>query len=126
MEDLATWEVKIEEPISTTYRDIEVFKLQPWQQGPVMLQALNMLEGMDLKAMGYNSPRYVHTLYQIAATPIAMLRKNNRSRRHEARISRTAMRSTNVTARPRPGPARAGRPSVRAANRRARPARRHA
>src|SRR6185312_293113 len=35
-----------------------------WQQGPVMLQALNILENADLKAMGYNSPRYIHTLYQ--------------------------------------------------------------
>src|SRR5215207_1882307 len=29
-----------------------------------MLQALNILENADLKAMGYNSPRYIHALYQ--------------------------------------------------------------
>jgi len=29
-----------------------------------MLQALNILENADLKSMGYNSSRYVHTLYQ--------------------------------------------------------------
>src|SRR5437773_4859940 len=62
--DLASWRVKIEEPLMTTYRGIEVYKLPQWSQGPAMLQALNILEGFDLKAMGYNSTRYIHTLYQ--------------------------------------------------------------
>jgi gamma-glutamyltranspeptidase/glutathione hydrolase len=48
----------------TTYKGIEVYKLNHWVQGPVMLQALNILETVDLKAMGYNSARYVHALYQ--------------------------------------------------------------
>jgi gamma-glutamyltranspeptidase / glutathione hydrolase len=65
MADLATWQVKIEEPLSTTYRGIDVYKLQEWQQGPVMLQALNILETMDVKALGYNTPQYMHTLYQV-------------------------------------------------------------
>jgi gamma-glutamyltranspeptidase/glutathione hydrolase len=63
-EDLAQWKVKIEEPLSTNYKGIEVFKLQQWSQGPVMLQTLNILENFDLKSMGYNSTRYIHTLYQ--------------------------------------------------------------
>ncbi|HSH27233.1 MAG TPA: gamma-glutamyltransferase, partial [Wenzhouxiangella sp.] len=63
-EDLADWEVKLEEPVTTNYRGIDVYKLTTWTQGPVMLQALNILEGFDLKAMGYNSKRYIHTLYQ--------------------------------------------------------------
>jgi gamma-glutamyltranspeptidase/glutathione hydrolase len=71
MADLAAWKVKIEEPVSTSYRGIEVFKLQPWQQGPAMLQALNILENADLKAMGYNSTRYLHTLYQAMSLAFA-------------------------------------------------------
>jgi gamma-glutamyltranspeptidase / glutathione hydrolase len=63
-EDLAQWKVKIEEPLSTNYKGIDVFKLQQWTQGPVMLQTLNILENFDLKSMGYNSTRYIHTLYQ--------------------------------------------------------------
>ena len=63
-EDLAKWKVHIEEPVHTSYRGIDVYKLDRWVQGPVMLQALNILEGFDLKAMGYNSARYIHTLYQ--------------------------------------------------------------
>jgi gamma-glutamyltranspeptidase/glutathione hydrolase len=64
MQDLAQWQVRIEEPVKTSYKGIDVYKLQFWQQGPAMLQALNILENADLKAMGYNSPRYIHTLYQ--------------------------------------------------------------
>ena len=64
MEDLAHWKVKIEEPVHTNYKGIEVYKLTTWVQGPVMLQALNILENFDLKAMGYDSARYIHTLYQ--------------------------------------------------------------
>jgi gamma-glutamyltranspeptidase/glutathione hydrolase len=63
--DLANWKVKIEEPLSTNYRGIEVYKLQEWTQGPVLLQSLNMLENYDLKKMGYNSTEYIHTLYQV-------------------------------------------------------------
>jgi len=64
-EDLASWKVRIEEPVKTTYKGIDVYKLDFWTQGPAMLQALNMLETMDVKAMGYNSARYIHALYQV-------------------------------------------------------------
>ena len=64
MEDLANWKVQIEEPVHISYKGIEVYKLTTWVQGPVMLQALNMLENFDLKSMGYDSARYIHTLYQ--------------------------------------------------------------
>jgi gamma-glutamyltranspeptidase / glutathione hydrolase len=64
VEDLANWKVKIEEPLSTNYKGIDVYKLQQWTQGPVMLQTLNILENFDLKSMGYNSTNYIHTLYQ--------------------------------------------------------------
>lgn len=64
LEDLANWEVKIEAPRHTRYRGVDVYKLDTWVQGPVMLQTLNILENFDLKAMGYNSAQYLHTLYQ--------------------------------------------------------------
>ena len=64
MQDLARWQVRVEEPVKTTYKGIDVYKLPFWQQGPAMLQALNILENADLRAMGYNSPRYIHAVYQ--------------------------------------------------------------
>jgi gamma-glutamyltranspeptidase/glutathione hydrolase len=63
-EDLARWKVKLEEPVKTSYRGVDVYKLTVWTQGPAMLQTLNLLENADLRTMGYNSPRYIHTLYQ--------------------------------------------------------------
>ena len=64
MEDLAKWKPVEEEPLHVNYKGIEVYKLQQWTQGPMLLQALNILENFDLKSMGYNSARYIHTLYQ--------------------------------------------------------------
>jgi gamma-glutamyltranspeptidase / glutathione hydrolase len=63
-EDLARWQVRLEEPVKTTYKGIEVYKLTTWTQGPALLQTLNILEPLDLKGMGLNSSRYIHTLYQ--------------------------------------------------------------
>src|SRR6476620_7709303 len=64
MEDLAKWKPVEEEPLKVSYKGIDVYKLQQWTQGPMMLQALNILENFDLKSMGYNSAKYIHTIYQ--------------------------------------------------------------
>ncbi len=64
MEDLARWKPLEEEPLHVNYKGIEVYKLQQWSQGPALLQSLNILENIDLHAMGYNSTKYIHTIYQ--------------------------------------------------------------
>ncbi|WP_158827651.1 gamma-glutamyltransferase family protein [Mucilaginibacter lacusdianchii] len=64
LQDLANWKPIEEEPLKVNYKGIDVYKLQQWTQGPVMLQALNILENFDLKSMGYNSTKYIHTVYQ--------------------------------------------------------------
>ncbi len=64
LEDLAGWKPIEEVPLHITYKDIEVYKLQEWTQGPMLLQALNILENFDLQEMGYNSAKYIHTIYQ--------------------------------------------------------------
>ena len=69
--DLASWKWHLEDPVMTSYKGIDVYKLNTWVQGPVMLQALNILENADLKAMGYNSARYIHTLYQAMSLSFA-------------------------------------------------------
>jgi gamma-glutamyltranspeptidase/glutathione hydrolase len=58
--DLAQHVTRVEEPVVLSYRGHQVFKCGPWTQGPFLLQALQMLEGFDLKAMGHNSPEAVH------------------------------------------------------------------
>ncbi len=64
LEDLARWQVRIERPVRTTYREIEVCTPGCWVQGPVLLQMLNILETFDLAGMGYNSSATIHTLCQ--------------------------------------------------------------
>ena len=49
---------------TTTYRGYTIYKPGFWTQGPVMIEALNILEGFDLKAMGHNSPEYLHTVIE--------------------------------------------------------------
>lgn len=71
MNDLANWKPKIEEPLHVNYKGIEVYKLQQWTQGPMLLQGLNILENIDLKSMGYNSPQYIHTVYQALSMSFA-------------------------------------------------------
>jgi len=62
--DLDKWRPIVEEPLTTNYRGVEVYKLDTWTQGPALLQSLNLLENFDLKALGYNSANYIHTVYQ--------------------------------------------------------------
>ena len=63
--DLKNYKVFIEEPLKTSYKNIDVYKLTTWVQSPVLLQSLNMAENIDLKSMGFNSANYIHNLYQI-------------------------------------------------------------
>ena len=70
-DDLAKWQVRVEEPVKTTYKGIDVYKLTVWTQGPSLLQMLNILENFDLRSMGYNSARYIHTVYQAMSLAFA-------------------------------------------------------
>ena len=63
-QDLANWKPIEEATTHINYKGIDVYKLQQWTQGPALLQALNILENFDLKSMGYNSTKYIHTIYQ--------------------------------------------------------------
>ena len=60
--DLASFEGRFEEPVSTTYRGYQVYKAGFWNQSPVLLQTLNLLEGFDLRAMGAGSADAMHTI----------------------------------------------------------------
>lgn len=62
--DLAGFKAEFDTPVTGTYRGYEIAKPGFWTQGPVMIQALNILEGFDLKAMGHNSPEYLHTVIE--------------------------------------------------------------
>lgn len=57
------------EPISTTYRGVEVFEMPPNTQGIVALQMLNLLEGFDVKALGHNTAEYCTCSWRPSASP---------------------------------------------------------
>ncbi|MCW5978288.1 MAG: gamma-glutamyltransferase [Bryobacteraceae bacterium] len=59
-EDLAAFRSRVEEPASTTYRGYTVYKSGFWSQGPVLLETLNILEGLPLARLGFNSSAYLH------------------------------------------------------------------
>jgi len=54
--------VPVESSISSTYKGYSVHSCDVWCQGIVLLQTLNILEGIDLRTLGLNSPAYVHTV----------------------------------------------------------------
>jgi len=66
VDDFARYKPKVEEPVTATYRGIDVHKCSSWTQGPVLLQALNTLEYFDLASMGHNSADYIHTIVECA------------------------------------------------------------
>jgi gamma-glutamyltranspeptidase/glutathione hydrolase len=59
-EDLATYRSEVVPPVRSTFGDMEVLTCGPWCQGPVLLQMLSLLQGIDLGALGHNTPAYVH------------------------------------------------------------------
>lgn len=63
-DDLAQFRCDVESSLSITFGDVEVHACRPWCQGPVLLQALQLLDGQALKRLGHNSTAYIHTLIE--------------------------------------------------------------
>ena len=63
-EDLSTFEVGHEAPVSGQFRDTTIYSCGPWCQGPVVPQALQMLQDDDFWELGHNTPEYIHLLSQ--------------------------------------------------------------
>lgn len=63
-EDMAAFHADIEDAATSTYRGYQVYKPGFWTQGPSLLEALNILEGFDLRSMRWNSASYIQTLVE--------------------------------------------------------------
>jgi gamma-glutamyltranspeptidase/glutathione hydrolase len=70
-DDMAAFSASYEPPVTLEHRGLTVCKAGPWSQGPVQLQALALLEGFDLEAMGHLSGDYVHTVLECAKLAFA-------------------------------------------------------
>src|SRR5262249_28078327 len=60
--DLGGYRATFEAPARTTFMGREILGQGAWTQGPVLMQALGMLESFDLRALGHNSPGYIHVV----------------------------------------------------------------
>src|SRR5215472_13058128 len=69
-DDFAEYTAEVETPVSIDYRGYRIYKNPSASQGPTELIALNLLEGFDLKALGHNSPDFLHT--NVEAMKLAM------------------------------------------------------
>lgn len=63
-EDLAGFHGRWEEPVYGTFHDYTIWSNKTWCQGPTVPMILQILEGIDLKALGHNSPEYISTVAQ--------------------------------------------------------------
>ena len=61
-DDLTAYQSRIESPVETHFAGYSIHTQSTWSQAAVLLQAVNMLEHFDLRALGHNSPAYVHTV----------------------------------------------------------------
>ena len=59
-DDLAGFTAPVEPSISCSYKGLDVHSCDVWCQGISLLEALKILEGVDVKSLGHNTPAYVH------------------------------------------------------------------
>jgi gamma-glutamyltranspeptidase / glutathione hydrolase len=69
--DLAAHKTPVVDPLKATYRGYTVYKTGPLTQGPYLLQTLRLLEGFDLRKMGFNSADYIHTVIEAEKLALA-------------------------------------------------------
>jgi len=69
--DLAAHKTPVVDPLQTTYRGYTIYKAGPLTQGPYLSQTLRLLEGFDLKKMGFNSADYIHTVIEAEKLALA-------------------------------------------------------
>ena len=69
--DLAAHRTRVEDPLLVDYRGYTVYKCGPWTQGPYLLETLRLLEGYNLKDMGFQSADYIHTVTEAMKLALA-------------------------------------------------------
>lgn len=60
--DLAGFTPRVEAPVRTRFGEWDLYGCGAWSQGPMVLEALNILRGLDLRGMGHNSAAYIHAV----------------------------------------------------------------
>ena len=82
--DLAGFRAGIEPPAQVSFQGREIVGQSVWTQGPVLMQALGMLAGFDLRALGHNSARYIHVVSEALKLAFADRERHYGDPRHSA------------------------------------------
>ncbi|HYM05048.1 MAG TPA: gamma-glutamyltransferase [Terriglobales bacterium] len=69
--DLAAHRTRVEDPVYANYRGYTVYKCGPWTQGPYLLETLRLLEGFDIRKMGFLSADYIHLVSEAMKLSLA-------------------------------------------------------
>ena len=69
--DFEAWSPTFEDPVTAAFADVQVHKCGPWTQGPVLLQALRLVERCGVRALGHNSSPYIHTVVECLKLALA-------------------------------------------------------
>jgi gamma-glutamyltranspeptidase/glutathione hydrolase len=104
-DDLAEYRSPVEAPVETSFGDIRLYACGPWCQGPSLLQSINLLDGAELRALGHNSPGYLHRLTEAVKLAFADREAYFGDPRHvdvpiEALLSREYARARRAQIRP--------------------------
>ena len=70
-DDMASWASSYDDPVSYDYGEYTVCKCGPWSQGPVLLQQLAILDGMDVRSMDPLGADFVHSVVEAAKLAFA-------------------------------------------------------
>ncbi|MDP6875697.1 MAG: gamma-glutamyltransferase [Alphaproteobacteria bacterium] len=71
MEDMANFQVEVENALSIDVAGTKVYSCGPWCQGPMLLQIMQLLQGQNMSAMGHNSARYIHHVTEAVKLAVA-------------------------------------------------------
>jgi gamma-glutamyltranspeptidase/glutathione hydrolase len=99
VEDIASWQASYEEPLAIDYHDARVFKLGIWSQGPVLLQALSILEGVDVAAMDPVGPDFIHWVVESLKLALADREAYYGDRPDQHDVARQLLSESNTKAR---------------------------
>lgn len=69
--DLSGWAPRVEDAVSIAYGPYTTHKPGPWSQGPVFLQQLALLDGLDLAGTAFESGEYLHVVMEAAKLALA-------------------------------------------------------
>lgn len=70
-DDMAAFQARHEEPLAVDFGEWTVAKCGPWSQGPVFLQQLRLIEGLDGRSTDFLGAEHIHSVVETAKLAFA-------------------------------------------------------